>query len=81
MSGEPVTAEDVEYYADYIGNPRFPIFADAGGETLSAATPMTAEQYPELCIISPDMELIDCVAGHEQLDHSFSVIREHAGSR
>jgi len=80
-SGGPATADDCEWYAEYIGNPNFPVFADAGGSTIAAATPMTATTHPELCVIGPDMSLIACFSGHNKLDAGFSAIREHVGSK
>jgi len=80
-SGDNATEEDCAWYADYIGNPDFPVFADAGGATIAAATPMTAEQHPELCVIGPNMELLECFSGHNKVEDGFSTIRAHVGSK
>ena len=42
---------------------------------------MTAVVHPELCVIGPDMSLIECFSGHNKLESGFDAVREHAGSR
>ncbi len=77
-SGEDATAEDCEAFADHIGA-EFPVFADPGGVTISAATPMTTSTHPELCVITPDMELLQCFNGHRNIEPSLAQVRAHAG--
>lgn len=77
-TGLPATADDVENYASYIGSPDFPIFADGDG-VIKGATPMTQEQHPEMCGISPELEILECDSGHGGYEGILDTIREHAG--
>jgi hypothetical protein len=74
----PATAADVENYAGYIGDPDFPILADGEG-LLRDSTPMTQENNPELCILTPDMTIGLCTSGHGKLEEMLDNIRAHAG--
>jgi hypothetical protein len=76
-SGGPATADDAESYAAYIGNPNFPIFADANNVIVDA-TPMTQESYPEVCVIAPDMSLVQCYAGHGFVEAALDDVKAHA---
>ena len=77
-SGNPATAEDVEAYAEIIGDPSFPVFAD-GSQTIVDSTPMTQNTHPEMCALTPDMALIACDDGHNGYRDMLDAIREHAG--
>ena len=74
----PATAEDVENYARYIGDPDFPVFADGEG-IIKGSTPLTQTQRPEVCALSPEMAIIDCAAGHGTEENMLDAIRDHAG--
>ncbi|MDP6934964.1 MAG: hypothetical protein QGG40_18730 [Myxococcota bacterium] len=77
-SGYSATEDDCESYAETIGDPEFPVFAD--GDTLIADnTPMTAEQVPEYCGIAPDMTIISCDNGHGGYEDIIEDIKSHAG--
>lgn len=76
-SGNPAVFEDVEAYADRIGNPNFPIFAD-GNELIKEATPMTQTTHPEMCGLTPDLEIISCYAGHNGFYFALDDIKAHA---
>jgi hypothetical protein len=77
-SGNDATEDDCESYAETIGDPEFPVFAD--GDTLIAdATPMTAQQIPEYCGIAPDMTIISCDSGHGGYQDILDDIKSHAG--
>ena len=75
---QPTTAEDVASYANYIGGPDFPIFADSEG-VLKDATPMTQETHPEVCALSDELEILDCTTGHGGFETMMDAIRDHAG--
>ncbi len=78
FTGSAATGEDCADYADYIGDPDFPVFADGEG-ILVGATPMTGYSHPEVCALGPDMTILGCWAGHGTIDSAFDAIREHAG--
>lgn len=77
-SGSPATARDCEAYAETIGSPSFPVFAD-GESLIAGATPMTQEVNPEICAIAPDMTIIKCFTGHGSHEQALIQIMDHAG--
>lgn len=77
-SGNPATAADCESYAETIGDPTFPVFAD-GSRLIVDATPMTQLVHPEMCALTPDMTIISCSSGHGSYKDMLDDIREHAG--
>ncbi len=77
-SGSPATAADCEAYAETIGTPSFPVFAD-GKFTIVNATPMTQAVHPEICAFAPDMTIINCYTVHGNYADALDAIREHAG--
>ena len=79
VNGEDATADDCAAYAEYIGDPDYPVFADPGAATITAATPLTADVHPELCVIGPDMVLLECYSGHGKIDSGLDLVRDHAG--
>jgi hypothetical protein len=40
---------------------------------------MTQEQHPEMCGISPELEILECDSGHGGYEGILDTIREHAG--
>jgi hypothetical protein len=77
-SGNPAVKEDCEAYAETIGSPSFPVFAD-GSYAITAATPMTNITHPEMCALTPEMEIISCYSGHGSYENALDDIRAHAG--
>jgi len=77
-SGNPATANDCAGYADTIGNPSFPVFAD-GSFQIVGTTPMTQLSHPELCALSPEMEILSCHVGHNSYMDALDTIRSDAG--
>lgn len=65
-------------YAEAIGSPEFPVFADGTG-ALMGATPMTQRVHPELCGLTPSLEIMDCYSGHKAYLSALQDIRVHAG--
>ena len=78
-SGFAATADDCAGYANTIGNPDFPVFAD-GEEKIKSATPMTQNVHPEMCALSPALEILYCTSGHGGYESTLDAIREHAAS-
>jgi hypothetical protein len=40
---------------------------------------MTQEVHPEMCALSPDLEIISCYYGHGGYEDALQDIRDHAG--
>lgn len=78
FTGYDATDEDCASYAEHIGSPDFPVFAD-GDRLLHEVTPMNGETHPEICAIGPDMTILDCWSGHGSVDTALTLIRETAG--
>ena len=76
-SGDPAVAEDGIAYAERIGHPNFPVLAGGDG-VIVEATPMTQEVHPELCALTPELEIIECFTGHSGSDAALDAIK-HAG--
>ena len=76
--GDPATASDCEAYAETIGSPSFPVFAD-GTFQIAGVTPMTQNTHPEMCALSPDLEVISCYSGHGGYFNALDDIKSHAG--
>ena len=77
-SGDPATAEDCASYVDRIGNPSFPVFADGTGK-IKDSTPMTQTVHPEMCGLTPELEIISCYDGHGGYNLALADIKAHAG--
>jgi hypothetical protein len=54
------------------------VLADLAAESISAV-PYSGTQLPGWCLLSPDMEIIDCKAGHGHNNWAFDTISAHAG--
>ncbi len=76
--GQPAVEEDVESYSERIGSPEFPVMADGNGG-IAGATPMTQFTHPEMCGLTPELEIISCYSGHGGYENALSDIRDHAG--
>ena len=76
-SGNPAMAEDAIAYAERIGSPNFPVLAGGDGAIVDA-TPLTQNAHPEVCALTPELEVIDCFVGHGGSDDALDVIRSHA---
>ncbi len=77
-AGGPATADDCAAYAEDMGSPDFPVFAD-GDKQIAEHTPMTQERHPEMCALTPDMSIISCHVGHGAYVDALDAIRDHAG--
>ena len=76
--GYEATEQDSAEYAEHIGDPDFPVFAD-GDKLLHDVTPMNGESHPEVCAIGPDMKILECWSGHGSVQTALDKIRETAG--
>jgi len=77
-SGMPATANDASSFAEAIGDPDFPVLADRA-EKIAGATPLTQMTHPEMCALTPELEIIGCYSGHGSYQDCFNDIRSHAG--
>lgn len=76
--GYPAVPEDCVSYANTIDNPDFPIFAD-GNHIVADATPLTNNTHPEMCSLTPELEIIKCYSGHGGYEDALQDIKNHAG--
>jgi hypothetical protein len=77
-SGGPASVNDASAYATTIDAQESPVFADGGG-ALIGATPFTGNTRPELCALTPDMEILACTTGHGAYQGLLNQIKTHAG--
>ena len=54
--------------------------ADTTAEVLNA-TPYQGNALPGKCILSPDMEMIECRQGGNEDDWAFDIIKAHAAAQ
>ena len=54
--------------------------ADLTAEVLEA-TPYNGNGLPGKCILSPEMELLDCRSGGDEDDWAFDIIKAHAAAQ
>ena len=73
-SGNPAMAQDAIAYAERIGSPDFPVLAGGDGAIVDA-TPLTQDAHPEVCAVTPELEIIECFVGHGGSDDALDVIR------
>lgn len=77
-SGDPAVKEDAEAYAEYIGDPRFPVFADGEGR-FERTTPLDPSSHPQICALTDELVILGCYNGHGTYEDALDDIREHAG--
>jgi hypothetical protein len=61
-----------------VNEPDVPITGDPD-QQMFEATPYDGTDLPGKCVLSPDMEMLDCRAGEAEDEWAFDVIRDHAG--
>ena len=69
--------EDVEAYVPRINDPSFPVLAD-GERKFPEITPM-GDGHPEICSLTPELQIISCYVGHGGHEQALQDVREHAG--
>ena len=74
--GTPPGAQDAIDYAELLGDPRHPVLADPSEQVLSA-TSYDGSMLPGKCALTPEMEILECTAGHGN-GALLERIREHA---
>jgi hypothetical protein len=77
-AGMPPDGSVAETYADELGNPQIPIVADPSKEIL-ISTPWADSSLPGKCILTPEMEILECYTGHGN-ETAFDVVLDHFGS-
>ena len=77
-----MAADCASYYDTISGRcacePTFPIFADGTG-LISGATPMNQQTHPQMCGLTPSLEIISCYSGHGGYEDALADIKTHAG--
>ena len=67
-------------YWEAADEPSFPVMADLTAEVLEA-TPYDGNALPGKCILSPEMQLLDCRSGGDEDDWAFDIIKAHAAAQ
>ena len=75
MGGLPDAEIAVDYW-EAAEEPSFPVMADLAASVLEA-TPYTGNALPGKCILTPEMELLDCRSGGDEDDWAFDIIKAH----
>lgn len=65
-------------YAEAVGLEDAPVLADVHGQAFDA-TPFSYGKHPSVCILTPQMEMQDCVNGHGEYDTLMGRIALQAG--
>ncbi len=68
--------EDGEGYLDDVGEPPFPVLSNEAQDILDVV-PYTGDPLPGKCLVSPEMELIECNHGHGPDTWAAEAILEH----
>lgn len=75
VGGAPTVEEAADYWAD-IYEPPYPVTSNQAVDILEA-TAYPGSPLPGKCVISPDMEILECRAGHGEDDWAADAINEH----
>ena len=62
-------------YAEAIGDPPNPVLADFS-DRLTSATPWKGQALPGKCVLSPEMELLECFVAVDNT-RAFDAIKAH----
>jgi hypothetical protein len=77
-AGMPPDGAVAESYASELGYPQIPVVADPSKEIL-VSTPWADSSLPGKCILTPEMEILECYTGHGN-ETAFDVVLDHFGS-
>lgn len=77
-AGFPPSGSTAETYAEELGNPQIPVLADPDKAILTS-TPWADSSLPGKCILTPEMEILECYTGHGN-EAAFDVVLEHLGA-
>ena len=73
--GETPSAQTAVDYAEAIDWPDFPVAADTD-DTIINNSPWEGNALPGKCVLTPDMEILQCYTGHGN-ETAFDAIVEH----
>lgn len=77
--GEPPDPEVAAEYAEVVdAKKRIPVLSD-GNQGVLDHTPYDGNDLPGKCVLSDEMEILDCFVGHGDDAEAFDLIRDHAG--
>ena len=77
-SGTTLASESAAYH-EVIGAPGFPVLADVNSSSL-ALTPYDGAALPGKCVLTPEMEILECIVSHDSTE-LLALIEQHAASR
>jgi len=76
--GEP-TPDEADEYAEVLGvKRRIPVLADTKVRTIER-TPYDGGSLPGLCVLSPEMVMLECYDGHGEYEKALDFIEADAG--
>ena len=76
-SGGYPSGNDSKAYAEVLELEGYPVTADLDQRVL-ATTPWDGSRRPGKCVLSPEMQMLECYVGDDDTD-GFTAIRSHAG--
>ena len=74
ITGDPAKPQDAIDYAEVVGDPEIPVFADPAQDIL-ANTPYDGKALPGKCLLSPSMEIVSCWTGHDNDEEAWEIVR------
>lgn len=77
-NGQLPDAQTAVRYTETVSATGFPVVADPAAAIIDA-TPYRGDSLPGLCVLSPDMVMLECTQGHGKLDDLVELIVEQAG--
>jgi hypothetical protein len=77
-AAKPATGQTVKAYAEQLGI-KLPVLADSSYQTY-AMTPWDGAQRPGKCALAPDMTILECYAGDDDVS-GYEAIQAHAAAQ
>jgi hypothetical protein len=77
-AGLPPDGSVAESYAAELGDPQIPVVADPAKQILNS-TPWGDTSLPGKCILTPEMEILECYTGHGN-ETAFDAVLDHFGA-
>ncbi|MCP4805722.1 MAG: hypothetical protein GY913_35890 [Proteobacteria bacterium] len=75
LDGDTPGPEVAADYHEMLGSPDLPVLSDTQGLLLKN-TPYNGRSLPGKCLLSPEMEILYCMSGHDGLDDMYGRIED-----
>ncbi len=79
MTYDVPTEDDAALYADAIASVSLPVMADPH-QAMIDASGWDGTSMPGLCVLAPDMTMLDCWAGEDDERAKAAILAHHAGN-